>query len=79
MARKVTNKLLEMMEEGALDPALLARLALGYMSEDDVRDLAESNELLEDEDLEDDDEDDEEEEVDFEAGVGVEPEDLDFE
>jgi len=78
MARKVTNKLLEMMEEGALDPALLARLALGYMSEDDVRDLAESNELLEDEDLEDDDED-EEEEVDFEAGVDVEPEDLDFE
>ncbi|NDE18461.1 hypothetical protein EBZ80_26500 [bacterium] len=78
MARKVTNKLLEMMEEGALDPALLARLALGYMSEDDVRDLAESNELLEDEDLEDDD-DEEEEEVDFDAGVGVEPEDLDFE
>lgn len=78
MARKVTNKLLEMMEEGALDPALLARLALGYMSEDDVRDLAESNELLEDEDLEDDDEE-EEEEVDFDAGVGVEPEDLDFE
>lgn len=77
MARKVTNKLLEMMEEGALDPALLARLALGYMSEDDVRDLAESNELLEDEDLEDDEE--EEEEVDFDAGVGVEPEDLDFE
>ena len=78
MARKVTNKLLEMMEEGALDPALIARLALGYMSEDDVRDLAESNELLEDEDLEDDD-DEEEEEVDFDAGVGVEPEDLDFE
>ena len=79
MARKVTNKLLEMMEEGALDPALLARLALGYMSEDDVRDMAESNELLEDEDLEDDEDEDEEEDADFEAGVEGEPEDLDFE
>lgn len=79
MARKVTNKLLEMMEEGALDPALLARMALGYMSEDDVRDMAESNELLEEEDLEDDEDDEEEEDADFESGVEGEPEDLDFE
>jgi hypothetical protein len=77
MARKVTNKLLEMMEEGALDPAYLARIALGYMSEDEVRDMAESNELLEEEDL--DEEDDEDEEMDFEAGTDVEPEELDFE
>lgn len=59
-----------MMEEGALDPALLARVALGYMSEDEVRDMAESNELILDE--EDDDEDEEAEEEDFAAGAIVE-------
>lgn len=78
MVRKVTNKLLEMMEEGALDPALLARMALGYMSEDEVRDMAESNELI-DEDEEEEEDEDEEEEEDFEAGSPVEPEELDFE
>lgn len=57
--RKVTNKLLEMMEEGALDAEFLARLALAFMSEDDVRELAESNDLLTD--LDDDEDDDEEE------------------
>lgn len=79
MARKVTNKLLEMMEEGALDPALLARMALLYMSEDEVRDMAESNELLEVEDDEDEDDEVEDDEEDFEAGSPVEPEELDFE
>jgi hypothetical protein len=78
MARKVTNKLLEMMEEGALDPAYIARLALGYMSEDEVWDMAESNELIEEEVLdelgrlhdgevmfgEDDEDDDDDEEED---------------
>lgn len=78
MARKITNKLIEMMEDGSLDPALLARLALGYMSEDEVRDMAESNELILDDDDDDDDEDEDEEE-DFEAGADVEPEELDFE
>ena len=78
MARKVTNKLLEMMEEGALDPALLARMALGYMSEDEVRDMAESNELIDEVEEEEEDEEEEDEE-DFEAGSPVEPEELDFE
>lgn len=57
--RKVTNKLLEMMEEGALDAELLARAALAFMSEDDVRELAASNDLLTDLDDEDEEEDEE--------------------
>lgn len=60
--RKVTNKLLEMMEEGALDAELLARAALAFMSEDDVRELAASNDLLTDLDDEDEEEDEEDEE-----------------
>lgn len=58
--RKVTNKLLEMMEEGALDAELLARAALAFMSEDDVRELAASNDLLTDLDDDEDEEEDEE-------------------
>jgi hypothetical protein len=40
MPRAMTNKLLEMMDEGTLDPRLLAESALRYMSEDDVADMA---------------------------------------
>jgi len=45
-SRKVTNKLLEMIEEGVLDPQVLAEACLKYMSEDDVADMAHSNELI---------------------------------
>jgi hypothetical protein len=51
-ARKVTNKLLEMMDEGVLDPRLLAEACLSYMSEADVADMAHVNELI----IEDDEE-----------------------
>lgn len=57
MTRKVTNKLLEMVEEGGLSWEAIARAALVHMSEDDVADMAHSNELIV-EDEEDADEND---------------------
>ena len=52
-ARKVTNRLMELMDEGALDPRLVADYCLQYMSEDDVADMADGLGFL-DEDEEDD-------------------------
>lgn len=56
--RKVTNKLHEMMDVGDLDPRIVADSALSYMSEDDVADMARSNELLWDDNEEDEDDGD---------------------
>lgn len=76
MARKITNKLLEMVEEGVLDPMDLITACLKYMSETEVADMAAVNEFIpeEEDDQEDlvdlyeqsvgDDDDDEEEEED---------------
>lgn len=50
MARKITNQLLEMIEEGVLDSNLLVRACLCYMSEDEVADMAHHNGLLDEED-----------------------------
>ena len=50
--RKVTNKLLELIEEGVLDPQMVINACLCYMSEDDVADMAHANELLEEEEEE---------------------------
>jgi hypothetical protein len=47
--RKVTNKLLELIEEGVLDAQTVLSACLSYMSEDDVADMAHANELLEEE------------------------------
>lgn len=55
--RKVTSRLFELMDEGALDPRAVAEACLVYMSEADVADMARTNELY-DED-EDDDTDEE--------------------
>lgn len=49
MTRKVTNQLLDKVEEGTLDRDLLILCCLKYMSEDDVADMARCNELLIDE------------------------------
>jgi len=54
--RKVTNQLLEMLDEGALDPRALAEACLAYMSEGEVADMAHDNELLPDEDENEDEE-----------------------
>jgi len=51
--RKITNKLLEMVEEGVLDPQALAEACLQYMSEHDVADMAHVNELIFEEEEED--------------------------
>ncbi len=59
VSRKVTNELIELVEDGVLKWESIARAALSYMSEDDVADMAHINELLpEDEDEEDDDDED---------------------
>jgi len=58
----VTNKLLEMMEEGTLDAEVLVRCCLAFMSEADVAEMAVGEGFLEEEDAEIDE--DEEEELD---------------
>ena len=54
MGREITNKLLEMVDEGILDARTLALACLKYMSEDEVEDMAKANEFLEDEEDEED-------------------------
>jgi hypothetical protein len=54
--RDATCRILEMIDEGLLDPKMIAEIALGYMSEDDVREMARSNDIDLDEDESDDDE-----------------------
>ena len=55
MARQETNRLLEMIDEGILDPKAVVTMCVKYMSEDDVADMMDCNELSErfDEDEED--------------------------
>ena len=61
MARSATCELIEMAENGGISWEMIARECLQYMSEDEVRDMAESNDWIdpeddeEDEDLEDED------------------------
>ena len=43
--RKVTNLLIDMMDDGVLDPHDLALMCLKYMSEADVADMARLNDL----------------------------------
>jgi len=66
--RKATNKILEMLEEGLLDKDYLISACLQYMSEDDVADMARSNDIeIEDQydpDLLDDDTEEEDEDND---------------
>lgn len=56
MTREITNKLLEMVDEGSINKNDLIIACLKWMSEDDVREMAEANEFIMDED-EDDEED----------------------
>ena len=44
--RKATNRILELIEEGALDRDAVIMAALKYMSEDDVADMARCNEFF---------------------------------
>jgi hypothetical protein len=52
MTRKVTNQILEAVDDGLLDPKQALLAALLYMSEDEVADMARINELLFDEEVE---------------------------
>jgi hypothetical protein len=58
MTRKCTIALLEMMDDGVMDPKAVAEMCLAYMSEADVEDMMRSNDLLVDEDEDDMDCDD---------------------
>jgi hypothetical protein len=46
MTRQATDKILEMVEEGILDKDAVIMSCLKYMSEDDVADMAHSNEFF---------------------------------
>jgi hypothetical protein len=48
--REATNRVLELVEEGLLDRDTVIMACLKYMSEDDVADMAHSNEFFLDED-----------------------------
>lgn len=54
-ARPNTCKLLDMMEQGTLDPLTVAQRCLDFMSEDDVTSMAEAEGFI---DTEEDDNDD---------------------
>lgn len=52
--RKASNKFIEMVEEGLLDPVEAVRMCVKWMSEDDVQLLMDANEIeYEEEDTED--------------------------
>ena len=53
--RQATDKILEMVEEGILDKDTVIMSCLKYMSEDDVADMAHSNEFFINEEEDDDD------------------------
>lgn len=55
MTREATNKILELVDEGILDAKQVLTMALGYMSEFDVADMADANELFSTEDEDNDD------------------------
>lgn len=57
MARKITNYILEMLDQGILDKDQVILACLNYMSEDEVRDMAECNDFLIEEDDSSDHED----------------------
>lgn len=47
MSREFTNKLYDMVDDGLLSADSVVTMCLKYMSEDDVKDMMECNELLE--------------------------------
>ena len=44
--REYTSKLIAMMDEGMISAEAVAEMALAYMSEDDVKDMVRSNDLM---------------------------------
>ena len=54
MTRQYTNRLLEMIEEGMIDKDYVIMACVKYMSEDEVKDMMLSNDILDDEDEDED-------------------------
>ena len=52
--RKVTNQLLQLVEDGILQPRAVINACLSYMSEADVADMAHCNEMIDEEEEEED-------------------------
>lgn len=52
MNREATNKLLDLIEEGILDPHIVIIACVNYMSEDDVAKMCHANEFFEHEEEE---------------------------
>lgn len=50
MSREATDRILELVEEGVLDRDTVILACLKYMSEDDVREMAQMNEFFMDDD-----------------------------
>lgn len=55
--RKETRRLLDMVDEGEMDPMMALRMCLDWLNEAEVAEMMDANNLLED-DLDSDDEDD---------------------
>ena len=52
--REMTSKLIAMMDEGLISAEAVAEMALAFMSETEVADMMRSNDILEEDDVEDD-------------------------
>ena len=50
ISRKATNRLLDMVNDGGLDPMMALQMCLDWMSEAEVAQMMDSNDLLEDAD-----------------------------
>jgi len=58
MSREYTTKLIEMIDEGLLDRKTVLTACLNYMSEDEVKEMMETNEFVDNETDDDDSEND---------------------
>jgi hypothetical protein len=67
MTREYTTKLLDMMDEGLISAEMVAEMALAYMSEDDVKDMMLSNDIVDYDDEDDGQPDEAQEWADFDA------------
>jgi len=67
MTREYTTKLLDMMDEGLISAEMVAEMALQYMSEDEVKDMMLSNDIVDYDDEDDGQPDEAQEWADFDA------------
>lgn len=65
--RDLTCKVLEAIDEGVLDAKAVAEMCLGYMNEDDIRDMLRQNDVLVAVEPEDDDDFSDFDDADFDS------------